>query len=432
MPIEALFARNVDAIGRFLTDGARTLLVLQRDADMEMVVKRLLVKLDDSRDDVTMLACEEPFDSPAQWCEAVIARVARAQEPLRAPYKAGGIDLPRVPAATPGLSPAKRLAAYLSATAEALKPVTASLCVVLVPKSVASAPAFQQTLCFLADNMPSARVKLLTTDDRAKPALGEVRALCRRGFIHPFHVAPEQMQAELEHDLSPAGELGALPPAKMAPPVRARFEASQAMLAGFLSSGGRLGDAAKLQAGQLERAQAEGNAGAEAEGLYNLGTTRLKQHHYQEAERLLDRAVELCLDQKRDPLLAMSLTNLGVAMERQRKSEPAIKAYDLAREVLRRIKNRPGEAHVLDCKAASLASLERHEEARRTWQEARAIYQAINAPAMTDVRTAGVADIDTKLARHKQNPGAYAPAPTPVELEVSAPRSAHAGRAGAP
>ena len=43
MPIEALFARNVDAIGRFLTDGARTLLVLQRDADMEMVVKRLLV-----------------------------------------------------------------------------------------------------------------------------------------------------------------------------------------------------------------------------------------------------------------------------------------------------------------------------------------------------------------------------------------------------
>ena len=462
MPIETMFARNTDAIRRFLTDRARTLMVLTRDADLEVVIKKLLVKLDDTCERVIMVACEVPFVEPASWCEGVMQRLSEAQEPLRGVYQRGGVRLASVPVASRGRgqlagqpqapaqvqSPAQRLAAYLAASAEAIAPVSDAMAVVIVPKSVADFAAFQRTLCFLADNIPSTRVKLIVPDDRSKPGLPRVGSMCRRGFVHPFHVPPEAMQAELEHDLSPQGELGALmfgaaskltatsaatPAATSAATAAStaaqlvKINASKAMLAGFLSSSGRLGEAAAIQVEQLEQAKAGGDVLGEAQALYNLGTTRLKQHHYADAEAMLDRAVELSFDSKRDPLLAMSLTNLGVAFERQRKGEQAVQAFDLARAVFRRMSHPPGEAHVLDCKAGALASLGLHEAARESWREARRLYEGITAPALADVRSAGREDIDQKLARHENNPAGYTPRPTPVNLEISALARAGAG-----
>jgi tetratricopeptide (TPR) repeat protein len=409
MPIEALFSRNTDAIRRYLHDPTRTLMCIQRDPDMEVMIKRLLAKLDDAEPDVVLFADESPYGSEAAWCEAVLSGLLAQQEIFAPQFAAGGIKLPKpLPPAT---EPLERLAAYVVALARALKPVADSVAFIFLPRAVSSPADWESTVCALSDKLVGSRAKLIITDDRLKPELPAILAKSRAGFAHPFHISPQMMLAELEHDLSPDGALGRLPRAQLTPEQIKEVAAAKAMLAGFLSSSGRVDEAAAIHEEALAQAEAAKDAAAEAQALYNLGTTRIGQHRYAEAEALLDRAAGLSHDAKNSPLLAMSLTNLGVSLERQRKGERSILAFDTAAGVYRNIGHRPGEAHVLDCKAGSLASLGRHGEARESWERARALYDSISAPAMTDVRAGGLADIDGKLARHAAAPDLYTPAP---------------------
>src|SRR5690606_3128292 len=120
--------------------------------------------------------------------------------------------------------------------------------------------------------------------------------------------------------------------------------------------------------------------------LYDLGNTHLKANDPAAAERSFTRAAEACMEAGNDPLLAVVLLNLGVALHRQGKAEAALRSFDAGRQTFRALGLLAGEVHALDTRAAALAEAGDRPGAEQAWQEAIRLTEEIESPDFAELR----------------------------------------------
>ncbi|MGH6943453.1 MAG: tetratricopeptide repeat protein, partial [Geminicoccaceae bacterium] len=197
----------------------------------------------------------------------------------------------------------------------------------------------------------------------------------------------------------------------LAPKDRLQYTA---MLGTFAAARKETERALALQGEALAMAEKHGTPIDRANAHYNLGNTHLDLEAFETAEEHFAAAANIALEAKLTPTLAMTLTNLGVALQRQGRNEESLAVFDAARQNFRAVRNPPGEAHVLDCKAKVFALTGDDGQAEAAWREALAVYDGITGSFLKDVRAAGRRDIEEKLkelgARTGHSPGDGGPA----------------------
>lgn len=399
MPLRDPFDERVETIRAFLEVPAFTTLAIRHEPDTRQLLLRVLVGLEEEDGPHAILFLPDNFSGYRTYSECLLEEISAHVEAMREDLVVEGVQLPRAPEAAnsfdehdprPGI---KQLANYFSAIADALPDSIGSFALILDPESVTDRGAFAWWVEALTAYTESEWVKYMVPDSRAEPAIAPSEHVQDRVYVLEFDVPPEELEEQVHKDLE-AGRLSAA--------ARRRH----LMLAGaFATSGGRPEDARKHLEAALRETQEAGADDEEANVLYNLGNLDLREGHIDSALARFTRSAQLCVENELNPLLAMVLTNLGVALHRAGRSSEALESFAVARRTFAALGHKPGEAHVLDNRARTLVHEGRETEARAVWLEARAIYESITAPHLADVREAGCQDIDQKLARHGGRPG---------------------------
>jgi tetratricopeptide (TPR) repeat protein len=377
MPLKDFFQDQQDELLLFLHLPWQTLHVVRHEPDLKPVLRRLLVALDEHDDNPHVLVVTQvPFHDARQFFTAALEDLVAQNEHWRTDLEAAGVRLPEPQGPDAQLAPVERLAHYVSAVADALPDEVGAYAVLIDPEIVTQETAFRRAMEELVLQTTAAWAKFIVLDRRQNPILGDLDPRLEVS-TQLFHLEPAQIEEAVTIDL----KRGDLPPNE-----RRQYTA---MSGAFAAAHRNYAEAERLQREALGLAQADGSPAEQANAWYNLGNTCLSQKKFAEAEECFGQSGQLCLDHGVQPLLAMSLTNLGVALQRQARSEAALQSFVLARRTFRAMNNPPGEAHVLDCQASVLALDQRNSEAEAAWQEALAIYDGITAPTLQDVRDGG-------------------------------------------
>src|SRR5690606_11421116 len=128
---------------------------------------------------------------------------------------------------------------------------------------------------------------------------------------------------------------------------------------------------------------------------------------------------EACMEAGNDPLLAVVLLNLGVALHRQGKAEAALRSFDAGRQTFRALGLLAGEVHALDTRAAALAEAGDRPGAEQAWQEAIRLTEEIESPDFAELRQSCRDDLTDKLRRFRES--AATPPATPTTPEPALP-----------
>jgi tetratricopeptide (TPR) repeat protein len=190
------------------------------------------------------------------------------------------------------------------------------------------------------------------------------------------------------------------------------------MLGTFAAARKETEPAMALQREALAMAESDGGSIDRANAHYNLGNTHLDLEEFEAAEEHFAAAATIAVEAQLTPTLAMALTNLGVALQRQGRIDEALAMFDAARRNFQAVRNPPGEAHVLDCKAKVFELTGHDDEAEAAWLEARTVYEGITGSFLKDVRAGGLRDIQGKLDDFYARTGRARPA-RPREAEAS-------------
>jgi tetratricopeptide (TPR) repeat protein len=387
MPLKDYFVDQMDQLRGFVTAPDQAMRVLCHEPDVEPLVKKLIVALDeDDNFKHIMVPARSPYDNTAQYFRELLDEVVRQNEQYREELATLNITLPK-PDDHPELAPEHRFKRYVADVADCLPDSIGSYLVVINPKTIGDEAGFKRDMVYLAKNTRSLWAKYLVFDRRTKPVLDGITDETPRAGVQLFHLAPDQIEKQVHADLA-SGCLG--------PQEKRQYIA---MTGAFAFANRNYDDAAKIQTDVVKMAEQEGTPADQANALYNLGNTHLKRENAEEAEQCLARAVEICAEHDLNPMMAMALTNLGVALQRQGRMDESLQSFSVARRTFKALCHRPGEAHVLDSQAATLAHANRNQEAERAWREALAIYEGITAPEFAQLRRSGRDDILDKLRR---------------------------------
>jgi tetratricopeptide (TPR) repeat protein len=398
MPLRTGFDEKLGDIKAFMELPPMRLMAIQHDEDLKQPLMRALFAMQEEEGFPHVLVYTDiPFESFQQYFEDLLEELTEANELLREEFQLLEVTLPPVPGGWKGeWTPEKaaaRVARYQSAVAECLPDFMGSVVLILDPSEIADESRFAWSATALASATESDWAKYIALDRRIDPILVDLDAHPESATTVQFYLAPEEVEAQLKEDLV-SGNLG---------PAETR---QYSLLAGaFAASAGRSEEAEGHQVKALEMAEEDGSPEEQANILYNLGNNYLGQERFEEAEEAYLRSANLCLEQEINPLLALVLTNLGVALFRLQRVDQSLESFDVARSTFRGLGNPPGEAHALDNKARVLQAEGRLEEAEATWLEAMATYDGITAPHLQDVRESGRNDIRSKLNRFYSETG---------------------------
>src|SRR5262249_280193 len=158
----------------------------------------------------------------------------------------------------------------------------------------------------------SAWAKFIVLDRRQDPVLGDLDPRLEQVSTQVFHLSPTQIEERVATDL----KRGDLPPDER--------RQHTAMSGAFAAAHGNHGEAERLQREALRLTQEDGSPAEQANAWYNLGNTCLSRKKFAEAEECFGQAGQLCLEHNMQALLAMVLTNLGVVLQRQARSEASL------------------------------------------------------------------------------------------------------------
>ncbi len=390
MSLSAPFEARIEAIRRFLDAPDTRVLVVRHDPDDRLILLRMLSGFIAAEGNPHIVACSTaPFRGYEQFYGDVLQQLAGENEAARAELATLGVALSAAPQLPRGEeqkpeAQAAALGGYVSAVAAVFPDRIGSYAVLLEPEAIVHEGGFAWAVEALAASTRG-WAKYIVLDRRENPMLAEFCARSALASVLEFRVSPEEIEAQVAKDLASAST----------PPEERR---KLLMLAGAFATSARRPTAAEGYLHQaLRDARAGGATGDEANILYNLGNLYLEQRHPDAALDAYLQAVTLCLDTHTDALAALVLTNMGVCLARLRRTDEALRSFSTAYRTFAALNNLPGQAHVLDSTARVLNQAGRTEEAKNSWQQAIGLYERIRAPALRDVREAGVRDIRTRL-----------------------------------
>ena len=395
MPLASFFQDQIDELRAFMASPSRVLHVVQYDDDLKQMLMKILVGIEEDEDNLHLMSATQlPFRTDEQFFSELFEELTAANEEHRATLAGEEIDLPS-PQYWDDRIPARELfKQYFSAVADSLPEILGSYVLIIDPEEITNEPGYQQAMFFLAEETKSRRAKYIVLDQRQEALLKDVANYSKHGSIQTFYLPPGQIKKQIEDDLKNDRSLS---------PVQKRQYA--AMLGAYAFSSRNYDEAEKNQRDALPEVLANGSPAEQANALYNLGNTCLGKEDFGEAESCFTRAAHICLEANLNPLLAMIMVNLGVALYHQRRTEEALESFEVGQRTFRALNHPPGEAHALDCKAGTLASSHHDEEAEQAWLEALKVYDSITAETLTDVRQSGRQDILGKLKRFYEETG---------------------------
>jgi hypothetical protein len=389
MPLKDLFHNQVDQVRAFLDDQKRTMHIVQHDPDLKPLLHKLLTVLEsDDACPHLLWGTVTAFHNPSQYFRDVLKELIAANESQRAELADVGIDL--APPLSDGYWAATpdQFIEYISRVADSLPDLVGAYALVIDPETVDHVHGYKEALRFLASHTRSKRVKYLVLDQRSKPLLRGFDRYSDRISVQVFRLAPEEIERQVKDDLNDNGALS--------PIERRQYTA---MLGAFAFARREYDEAERRQRDVLRQSWEAGDAGEQAIAYYNLGNTYLSAEEPELAEECYRKAGELCLETQSDPLLAMTLTNLGIALSRQGNIAEAIASFETARRTFHAIHHETGAAYSLDCQASVLAKAGRNREAEEAWRRALAIYDNIESDTLRNIRDSGRKDILGKLHR---------------------------------
>jgi tetratricopeptide (TPR) repeat protein len=389
MALKDIFQHQVDQLRAFLDGKRRTMCIVQHDPDLKPVVHRLLAGLDrDNECPHIIWGTVTAFHNRTQYFRDVLKELIDANESHRSELAAVGIEL-TPPSFEGGWATTRgQFVEYISSLADNLPDLAGSYAIVIDPQTVDDLQDYEESIHFLASNTESKRVKYIVLDQRSKPLLKDFNRYSDRISIQVFRFSQEEIERHVQDDLDRNSSLS---------PVERRQYA--AMLGAFAFTRKDYDDAERRQRDVLNQSLKTGDSGEQAIAYYNLGNTYLSAKEPTLAEDCYTRAGELCLDTRSDPLLAMILTNLGIALSERGQMAEAVESFDTACLTFQGINNHTGAAYSLDCKASALAKAGHKREAEEAWLRALAIYDSIQGDTLKDVRESGRKDILDKLNR---------------------------------
>jgi tetratricopeptide (TPR) repeat protein len=389
MALKDIFQNQADQLRAFLDGKRRSMCIVQHDPDLKPVVQRIFAGLDnDDGCPHIIWGTGTAFHNRTQYFRDVLKELIDANENHRSELAALGIEL-TPPSYEKGWAATRgQFVEYISSVADSLPDLVGSFAIVIDPQTVDDLQDYQESIHFLANNTESKRVKYFVLDQRSKPLLKDINRYSDRISIQVFRFSAEEVERHVRDDLDNNKSLS--------PAERRQYTA---MMGAFAFTRKDYGEAERRQRDVLNKSLKSGDSGEQAIAYYNLGNTYLSAKKPELAEECYTRAGELCLDTGSAPLLAIILTNLGIALSDRGHINEAVDSFDTACLTFQGVNNHTGAAYSLDCKASMLAKAGQKREAEEAWLRALDIYDSIEGEALSDARESGRKDILEKLDR---------------------------------
>lgn len=385
MSLKSLFSEQIEQLRQFMDTPGPTLHAIRHDIDTQTVLEKILVKLDDdSTNDHIMLVCSSECQTANQYAAAILQELADHAAPHADACKEANISLPAAPL-NPSGDAIRVLASYVSEFANCLPSGSGCLVVILHPDEVANPADYRQVAQSLAAKTKSQFAKYIVFDRLDKPLLGNINEDVPRASFQEFQFTPSEMQKRVREDLQ-GNNL-----------TRQERRQYTAMVGGFEMGKQNYVEAEQAQRDALTLIREDEALAEEPAALYNLANTLLAQDKMPAAEEQYGFAIEAGIREEVHGLVAMALTNLAIALQRQGKCEQALESLAAAESTFRALNNPPGLAYALDNRAQILHKEGRNEEAEQAWLEALAVYEGIDAEMFSQVKDKGQEDILTKL-----------------------------------
>jgi tetratricopeptide (TPR) repeat protein len=402
MSLGDAYQEQFDLIEKFMADPGETVRCVRVDPEMKDMFLKALVKMEEDPDNPHLLvSCAVPYANAEQFFDGLLDCITREYENTAQDLREAGVEFNPPAKNNNALNQAQRFVSYVSGLADSFPDSIGSLVLLLDPEEVSDKGTYELAIRYLATKTASPWAKYLVLDRRVDPDLGGIEDRVERTGAQTFYVPPDAIEQQAKSDLAQ--------PAKLTPPERRAY---LGLVAGFAFSKKKYDDAARLQEEQIALAEKEGEPPEAANGYYNLGNTRLEQKNPPAAEDCYCKSLDLCLEHKIDSLTPLVMTNLGIALHRQKRMPEAIKCFRAARAAFRAQNQPPGEAHALDCLASMCYQENGYPQAEEAWLEALKVYEGITSDAFADVRKAGREDIIAKLERLYRSTGQRHKIPT--------------------
>jgi tetratricopeptide (TPR) repeat protein len=389
MPLKRFFDEQLQLLQHFLDEPTHRVRCVRVASDLTPLFLKMLAGLEkDDNYPHLMLTCEAPFEGRRQYFEALLRELTEEVARWELPLKAAGFELRLGSPSLTGVSADWQFLAYASALADALPEFVGHLVLLLVPDRVADPAGYRGAVEFLARQTPSPWLKYLILDEHQNPALDRIDEWDPQIWVQEFHLSPSEIEERAARAL--ARETG------LSAEERRQYTA---LLAGFAYARKEYDRALTLQRQWVELLGPEGAPAERANALYNLANTHLAGQDFAAAEATYGQALELALDNRLAVLVPMILTNLGVALYRQKRWEEAVRSFRIARDSCKAQDMRPTEAHVLDCMGRTYEADGKLDEAEECWREALAVYDGITAETFARGKEGGQALLREQLDR---------------------------------
>ena len=387
MPIQQFFEEQMRQVTAFMADPKQAVRVVQVDADLKPVLRKMLAGYDAAPTTPhALIPTGAAFTTADRFFAALLADLGKAYEASADELAEVGVIEPFTPTDLTRDPPEQRVVLYLCSMAELLPDHVGSLVVVLDPEAVDDPVGFRKALAWLADKTWSPWVKYLVIDDRANPTTAGLEELSKKVGRQSLHLTPAEMEKRITAAVATDAGLSLT--------ERRQYTG---MLGGFALARKDHPAALKAYQDQLALARLEGSPVAVAPVLYSVGNAHLAAGDLVAAEAAFAESLGLALEHKLDALRPLLLTQLAMTLSRAGRAEQAEQSFALARRACRELNSPPTEAYALDCQAQCYVRLKKPAEAERCWKDALAVYQGITSDAMRDVRASGLADIRHKL-----------------------------------
>jgi tetratricopeptide (TPR) repeat protein len=389
MPLSEFFADQFRQIKASMLDPSQVVRVVRVDADLQPVLIKALVKMDDEPDNPhAMLFADASFGTPEQYFTELLNQLERDYEKNAVRLKAQGCQFVVPYDEREALHPATRFCRYASALADALPDSLGSLVFLLDPQEVSHPGSFRQSIEYVAREVGSTWLKFLVLDSRIEPRLAGLETELPKVGAQTFYMPPDEIEKKLKE--------AAQQPNPSDPQAHRR---NLGVLAGFAFSKKNYPEAARLQAEWATMAESAGAPAEAASAYYNLGNTMLESGALLDAENHFVKSCELCLEHAVNGVLPLALTNLGVTLFRQDRADEAAQILQVAYRNFKAQNHKPGQAFVFDTLATVHYGQQRHDQAEQAWLAAFDIYNGISSEIFADLRQSGTQDIRIKLDR---------------------------------
>jgi tetratricopeptide (TPR) repeat protein len=387
MSLKLYFPEQLDQLKKFATSATEVVRCVQIDPEMKPMLMKILAKLDEEPEfPHALLSIKTRFNNSHDYFQKLLEQITKNYEEIKKSFVEIGVVF------KPPIDPEKKLKSpaqfiqYSSKLADSLLDNMGSIVLVIDPEEVANKVDFKKSIEFLADKTTSRWLKYIVFDSRANPVLEGLSEENDHVGMQTFYLSPEEIENRAREDLNLSGALE--------PGERRKY---LGLIAGFAYARKEYEDAIKYQSQWVTEAKGNAEPSELANALYNLGNTYHAKGDFAEATEVYCQACDICIENELNSLAPFVYTNLGINLHRQGDFESAFDSLGVARDMYKAQKQRPGEAHVVDCLAQIYALDGENEKAEETWLYALSIYEGITSSLFKDLRESGINDISAKL-----------------------------------